>query len=202
VPSEGRNAQGGLRMAIELSKRNKILIGVVGAVAVGAAAWVFFLDEFLNPPPPPKSVAAASAPAPASKAAAPAEPAKAAEAGKASADAPKAEAGGAPAKPAAAKPIPSNPDQLVADVIDSSGLKRRFQTLGGEFANFAAGGGSTAALNADGMRQIQDAVRKNFDSEAMTKQLAASLKTNLDVEKMSRFLEILRQPLALKLAAE
>jgi hypothetical protein len=186
-------------MAIELSKRNKILVGVVGAVAVGAAAWVFFLDDFLNPPPPPKAVAAA---APAPKAAAPAEQAKATEAGKAGADAPKAEAGGEPAKPGAAKPIPSNPDQLIADVIDSSGLKRRFQTLGGEFANFAAGGGSTAALNPEGMRQVQDAVRKNFDSEAMTKQVAASLKSNLDIEKMSRFLEILRQPLALKLAAE
>jgi hypothetical protein len=186
-------------MAIELSKRNKILIGVVGAVAVGAAAWVFFLDDFLNPPPPPKTVAAA---APSPKAAAPAEQAKSAEPGKAGADAPKVEAGGAPAKAGAAKPIPSNPDQLIADVIDSSGLKRRFQTMGGEFANFAAGGGSTAALNSDGMREVQDAVRKNFDSEAMTKQVAASLKTNLDTEKMSRFLEILRQPLALKLAAE
>jgi len=192
-------------MAIELNKRNKILIGVVAAVAVGAAAWVFFLDEFLNPPPPAKPVAVAATAktaADAPKAAPDAPKATAPEAGKAAADAPKADAGGAPAKPGAAKPIPGNPDQLVAEVIDSSGLKRRFETLGGEFANFAAGGGNSAALGAEGMRQVQDAVRKNFDSEAMTKELTATLKTNLDTEKMSRFLEILRQPLALKLSAE
>jgi hypothetical protein len=177
-------------MAIELNNRIKALIGVVVLAAAGAGAWFFYFDE---PPPPPKTAAVAPAkPA--------AEAPKAGEAPKA-ADAPKA--GDAP-KPAAAsaKPIPTNPDQLVAEVIEISGLKTRFATLGGEFANFAAAGANGSMLGPDGVRAVQDAVRVNFDSDAMTKELAVGMKANLDQERMSRFLEILRQPLALKIAAE
>lgn len=182
-------------MAFELNNRMKMLIGgIVVLAAAGAGAWFFLFDE---PPPPPKTAAAAP-PKPAPQPPKPAaEAPKAAEPAKAGGDAAKA----APAA-AGAKPIPSNPDQLIAEVIETSGLKNRFQTLGSEFANFAAAGGNRSPLGPDGVRAIAESVRRNFEPDALTKELAVGMKANLDQERMSRFLEILRQPIALKMTAE
>jgi len=194
-------------MAIEMNNRTKVLAGVVVLAAAGAGAW-FFL--FQDAAPPPRAVV--TSPAGASKAAAKAgEPAKAAEAAK-GADAPKAVAAApAPAsapsaaKPAAqtaAKPIPTNPDQLVAEVIQSSGLAAYFQTLGGEMARDATLGGQASALSEDDKRALSEAMQRAFEPGKITAEAGAKLKENLDTERMARFLEILRQPVAQKMTSE
>ena len=93
-------------MAIELNNRTKIMAGVVLLVAAGAGAWFFFLDDFLNEPPPkPAATAAKGAPADAQKQGGAAKPA--ADAAKSTAPKP------------GAKPIPENPDRLIAEVLEN-----------------------------------------------------------------------------------
>src|SRR5512147_2382775 len=103
-------------MAIEMNNRTKILAGVVVLAAAGAGAWFFLFQD--EAPPARKAV---TAPVGAAKPAAKApDAAKAADASKGSAAAPAPVPGAPAAKPAAqagAKPIPTNPDQLVAEVI-------------------------------------------------------------------------------------
>ena len=201
-------------MAIDLSNRTKILAGVVVLAAAGAGAWFFlFQDEA----PPPRTVVStpASAPQPAAKSG---EQAKAGDAPKAAdagkpADAAKtasAAPAAAPAAPpaataavhAAAKPIPTNPDKLIAEVIESSGIGPSFQRMGGELARSAVAGDQATALSDDDKRALKEAMERAFEPRAMTAELSSNLKANLDAERLSRFLEILRQPIALKMTAE
>ena len=172
-------------MAIELNNRTKILAGVVALVAVGAAAWFFFLEDFLAEPPP-QAAAAKSAPADASKQAAAARPA---------ADAPKQADAAKAAPPAAgAKPIPTNPDRLIAEIIDTSGMKAQLQNYSRSTAM------RQKASDADSSA-IAEISARTYNAEAMSAEIAASLKASFDADRMTRFLEILRQPLAIKIAA-
>lgn len=178
-------------MAIELNKRTKIMAGVGALLVAGAGAWFFFLQDFLNEP----------APAPKTVATKPAKPA--AEAAKAG-DAPKA--AGAPtaatvsATPAVAKPIPSNPDRLIAEVIDTSGVKTQFQAISREIL-FKSIWGEQTKREAGDVKAVSDMVDKSFEPAVLGAELAASLKGNFDAERMARFLEVLRQPVAVKMAA-
>src|SRR6185369_5701482 len=180
-------------MAIELDKRTKIIAGVGALIVAGAAAWFFFLQDFLSEP----------APAPKAAVTTPAKPAadagKAAEAAKA-ADAPKAAA--APAAQAGAKPIPTNPDQFIAEVIDTSGIKVQFQAVSREILLKSIWGEQKRqAADAADVKAVSDMVDRAFEPGKLGGELAASLKGNFDAERMARFLEVLRQPVAMKMAA-
>lgn len=182
-------------MAIELDNRTKILAGVVVLAAVGAGAWFFFLEGFLNEPPP-KASAAKSAPATALKQAG---------AAKTAADAPKqAPDDSKQAKAAApnpgAKPIPENPDRLIAEVLQNSGIKSQFQPFALEVVLQADMGGEAAG--AAGSREITEVFGRVYEPGKMNEELAANLKKNLNVERMGRFLELLRQPIALKMNSQ
>ena len=201
-----------MAIQIQMNNRTKILAGVVVLAAAGAAAWFFLFNEDAPPPEPPAPPVAQKAGDGKGGPGAPAESPKGAEASKAgeapkAAEAPKGatpEAGkaAAAASGAGAKPIPTDPDKLIAEVLDTSGMNEFFEKMGSEFASYAAGGGRPDGLPADAMRSVQDAAQRIFEPQALTKEVAASLRTNLDVERMSRFLELLRQPLAVKMTAE
>ena len=175
-------------MAIEMNNRTKILAGVVVLAAVGAGAWFFFFQDDAPPPRPAATAPAPAAPAPAAAAGKAAEPAKAGDAAKA-ADAPQAAAAPAAGKPAA-KPIPTDPDKLIAAVIEASGLRGQMQTFSRE--TMLKAGGDEAAVN--------DILGRSFDPAKMAADIAANMKGNLDAERMARFLELLRQPVAAKMA--
>ena len=132
-------------MAIELNNRTKILAGVVVLAAAGAGAWLFF---FQDDAPPQKTVvtsAAKSAPKDAPEAAKAADAPKAAECGEAAADAPKqADAAKPTAAKPAPKPAPGSPEQLVAEVVDASGVKTQFQAFSRETLLKAILGGEQA----------------------------------------------------------
>jgi hypothetical protein len=167
-----------MRMAIELNKWTKILAGVAVAAAVGIGAWYFFLEDFLAEPPP-KAPAAKSAPA---------EAPKQADAAKAAAPKP----GG--------KPIPERPDRLIAEVLESSGIKSQFQPFALEVVLQADMGGEAPGAAAAG--QIRDAFARVYEPGQINEELTANLKQNLDIERMGRFLELLRQPIALKMNSQ
>jgi len=138
-------------MAIELNNRTKILAGVVALAAVGAGAWFFFLDDFLNAPPP-KPAAKASVTASAAKPAA----------GQPAAEAPK-QAAAAP-KPGA-KPIPTDPDKLIAEVIETSGVKVYLESLGRQAAlsSGTAGQAQKAGASAPEARELIDLAGRVFE---------------------------------------
>ncbi len=180
-------------MAIELNNRTKILAGVVVLAVAGAGAWFFFLEDFFKAPPP-KPPAATRAPAAAPKQAGAAKPA---------ADAPK-QAVAAAAPTPGAKPIPTNLDKLVAEVIETSGVNAYFQTVAREVM-LKAGAGTAAQKQSPAPADYQTRVgivNRLFEPAAMTAEVAANLKNSkFDDERMSRFLELLRQPVAIKMAA-
>jgi len=196
-------------MAFEMNNRTKIFAAVVVLAAVAAGAWVFLFDDT----PPPRSVPGAGASKAGSKAGSKAvskpaadalKPAEAAKAG----DAPKAADAPAPqatatavAAPAASSPIPTNPDKLIAEVIEASGWKSSFQAFGTEIGRQAAMGNQDS-LTPDEARAIADSMRRLFEPGKMTAEVSASLKAGLDAERMARFLEILRQPIAMKMTSE
>jgi hypothetical protein len=168
-------------MAFELNNRTKIMAGVAVLVLAGAGAWFFY---FQDSAPPPR----AAAPAPAKPAAK-----TAAAAAKSAPEASKQAT--APAKPAAAKPIPKDPNQLIAEVIETSGLASKFQIFGRE---------TMLGAGADDAKAVSEAVERVFEPGKMAAELAANLKaaSNFDAERMARFLELLRQPVALKMISQ
>ena len=173
-------------MAIELNNRTKILAGVVALAAAGGAAWFFFLDDFLNAPPP-KAAAAKSAPADASKQA---------EAAKPAADAPK-KAAVAKADP---RPIPENPDRLTAEVMENSAIRAQFLPFAREVVLQADTGGDP--LGAAEIRAIVEVMDRVYEPGKMSEEIAGILKSNLDIERMGRFLELLRLPVVLKMNSQ
>ncbi len=186
-------------MAIEMNLRTKILAGVVALAAVGAAAWFLFLEEFLNEPPP-KPVSVKSAPTDAAKQAA-AKPAADAPKKAGPAAAPQvgaAPAGAAPA--AAAKPIPENPDRLIAEVLQNSGIRSQFLPFAREVVLQADLGGEPSGPAE--ARAVAEIMGRVYEPGKMNEELAANLKSNLDVERMGRFLELLRRPIALKMNSQ
>lgn len=192
-------------MAIELNKRTKILAGVVVLAAAGAAAWFFFLQDFLDEPPP-RPVATGAPAKGAPKAEAPkagagkpaAEPAKQADAPKPAATA------AAPAAKPAAKAIPANPDQLIAEVIEASGIKSQFQSFSRDTLLKASSTGQAKRQAADPEqhRAVSEILARVFEPGKMTAELAAKLKGGFDAERMARFLELLRQPIAVKMSSQ
>jgi Ankyrin repeats (many copies) len=103
--------------------------------------------------------------------------------------------------PAAARPVPTDPDKLIAEVIELSGLKSSFQAFGTEIGRQAAAG-DQESLTADETRVVAESMRRLFEPGKITAEVSANLKTGLDVERMARFLEILRQPIAVKMSSE
>ena len=181
-------------MAIEMNTRTKILAGVVVLAAAGAGAW-FFLFQDAAPPPRPAVVAKPAATPPADA------PRAAADAPKAAADAPKqADAAKPAAAPApGAKPIPTNPDQLIAQVIDSSGLKTYYQAFAREVMLRAMLPAQQSPTPAE-FTAVNEAVARAFEPGAMSAEIAAKIKDGgFDAERMARFLEVLRQPVAVKM---
>lgn len=178
-------------MAVQINPRTAIIAGAGALVVAGAAAWFFlFQDE----PPPPKPAAKATAPAakPAAKADAPAAPG--AEATKAAA-----------AKPTAGKPapIPTDPDKLVAEIVELSGMRGYFQTFGREamLASNVQGQGQQAGMGPAEVRQMLDMVERVFPADKMAEEFTNNVKAAFDTAKMGRFLELMREPVARKLHA-
>jgi hypothetical protein len=167
-------------MAIQVSPRTAIMAGAAVLVLAGAGAAYFFLLEEEPPPPPPKAAAKP-----------PAAPAKAA------ADKPAA-------KPAAAKPIPQRPDLVIAEVMETSGIKASIAAFGREvMANvFPPGQASQIGLSAAEQQALADAVARIFDPAKMSAEYAASLKNGYDAVRMPRLLLLLREPISAKLVAQ
>jgi hypothetical protein len=181
-------------MAIELNNRTKILAGVVALVAVGAGAWFFFLEDFLSEPPPQTAAAKKSTAAP-----------KQAAAAKPAAGAPKQAAAPAAPKPGA-RPIPTDPDKLIAEVIETSGVKAQLESFGRQAVISAAAAAADPAqktgMDPAESREMLDLAGRVFEPGRLTAEMAASLKGAVDAERMTRFLEVLRHPLAIKVATQ
>jgi len=177
-------------MALQINPRTAIIAGVGALAVAGAAAWFFlFQDE----PPPPKPVAKASASAakPSAKAAAPAV---------SGAEAPKPAAAPGAGKPA---PIPTDPDKLVAEIIELSGMRGYFQTFGREtlLASNVQGQGQQAGMGPAEVREMLEMVERLFPVDKMAEEFTNNVKAAFDTVKMGRFLELVRQPVARKLHA-
>lgn len=190
-------------MAIEMNKRTLIFAGVGVAVlaAAGVGAWLFLFDS--DAPPPraaaPKTAPAAKAPAGAPKAG---DAAKTADAGKAAAgDAKQAAAPGAAPAPAATSapaagrpPVLGSPEQVTAAIVDASGVKTQYQA-------FARDTLLKAGADASQTKVVADMVERAFEPGKLSAELAAGLKASYDAERMARFQELLRQPIAVKMAS-
>lgn len=187
-------------MAIELTKRTKIMAGVGALVlaGAGAGAWFFLFDE---PPPPPPPAKAPAKPAAAAPKAAEAAKGEAPKADAAKSEAAKGEAVKAAAAPAKPKPIPTDPDKLVAEIIEASGLKRQFEAFGRDSVMRSATSSDKGAAENEDFRALLDITTRVFDPAKMTAELSANLKGKFDAERMSRFLEVLRNPVVAKLNA-
>jgi len=186
-------------MAIELSNRTKIMAGVVVLVLAGAGAgWFFFLQDEAPPraAAPAKGVTSVTKPA--------ADTAKGTpESAKSAPEAPKA-AVAAPASKASEKPMPTNPDRLIAEIIEISGAKEQIQIFArevGRNANQASQVGEQKTSDADA-KAVYEIAERVFEPAKITTEVAASLKAAYDADRMTRLLEILRQPIALKMAAQ
>jgi len=177
-------------MAVQINPRTAIIAGAGALVVAGAAAWFFLFQD--EPPPPPKPVA--TAPAPAAKPAATAAATPGAEAPKSGAARPTA------GKPA---PIPSDPDKLVAEIVELSGMRGYFQTFGREtmLASNVQGQGQQVGMSPAEVREMLDMVERVFPVDKMTEEFANNVKAAFDTVKMGRFLELMREPVARKLHA-
>jgi hypothetical protein len=192
-------------MAIEMNTRTKILAGVVALAAAGAASWFLFLEEFLQEPPPkpvPVAAKAASAPKPAASAAGAAKDAAKSEAPKAGepgkSDAPKAavaDAGkAAPAKPAAPqKPVPTDPAELVAAIIEETGISAAIGQLAGGMKQYNNLKDPNAAKDLDA---ALDAI---WEPKGMRAAVANGLRASYDSNRMPRYLDLIRQPVVQKM---
>lgn len=186
-------------MAFQINTRTAIIAGVGVLALAGAGAWFFLFEEEAPPPRPAQVAATPGKPAVAA--------AKADDAAKAGAEAPKPPAAGArpaaAAKPAA-KPLPTSPDQVIAEVIETSGMKTYFQTFGRDAMVNAnvAGQLQQQGHSAADIRALIEVVERVFQPEKMSAELAANLKSEYDADKMTRFLELLRQPISLRMTAK
>jgi hypothetical protein len=192
-----------MHMAFELNNRTKILAGLAVLVLAGAGAgWFFFLQDEA---PPPRAAAPAKPAAKPAAEAAKGAPDAAKSAAVPAADAAKAVAVAPAAKPGA-KPIPKDPDKLIAEVIETSGLKAHFQAFGRETMLKAGAGGQAEerGTSPEDVRAVSGIIERVFEPDKMTAELAANLKAagNFDAERMARFLELLRQPVALKMTSQ
>jgi hypothetical protein len=175
-------------MAVQINPRTAIIAGAGVLVVAGAAAWFFLFQD--EPPPPPKPVAKAPASAakPAPKADAPATPGAAA---------PKP---AATAKPA---PIPTDPDKLVTEIIETSGLTKQIRSFATEVATNASAASQSGqeGVDAPDARLVQDIANRHFEADALMADLSNGVKAAYEAERMGRFLELLRQPIVGKMTA-
>jgi hypothetical protein len=187
-------------MAIQINPRTAILGGVVVLAAAAAGAWFFLFEEDAPPPkvvtvPPPGATKAAAATSAAVK-----------DAVKAAEGAPKpAATPGAPAtaKPAAKPaPIPTDPDKLIAEIIETSGMRNQLRSFAAEVASGAtsASQGQEEKSTVD-PRAVAEISARHFQPDAMMSDLVQGMKAAYEAERMGRFLELLRQPIALKMSA-
>lgn len=171
-------------MAVQINPRTAIIAGAGALVVAGAAAWFFLFQD--EPPPPPKPAVkpAASAAKPAAKA-------------DVSASKP---AAAAAAKPA---PIPTDPDKLVAEIIETSGLTRQMRSFAGEVATNASAASQAGQEGAETLdaRLVQDIANRHFEADALMADLTNGVKSAYEAERMGRFLELLRQPIVGKMTA-
>ena len=174
-------------MAVQINPRTAIIAGAGALVVAGAAAWFFLFQD--EPPPPPKPAAKAATPAakPAAKAAAPGAPGAAATKS-------------ATAKPA---PIPTDPDKLVAEIIETSGLTRQIRSFAAEVATSASAASVAGQDNAEApeARLVRDVANRHFEADALMADLVNGVKSAYEAERMGRFLGILRQPIVGKMTA-
>jgi hypothetical protein len=189
-------------MAFEMSNATKIFAAVIVLAVAGAGAWLFLFDDDA---PPARTVVKGPGAVPGAKKAVSAPAADAAKPavapkqdGAPPPDAPKT---AATVAPSGARPIPTDPDKLIAEVVETSGLKSSFQAFGIEIGRQAAAG-EQDSLSADEARAVAESMRRLFEPGKMTAEVSANLKAGLDVERMARFLEILRQPIAVKMTSE
>jgi hypothetical protein len=165
------------KLDIQLDNRTKIIAGVAVLAIAGAGAWFFLFEE--EAPPPPK----VAAKAPAKPAAAKAPEAKPA----------------APAKPAAAaKPIPTDPDGVIAEIVEE--FRASASGLADGAAGFAVGLAGDLKIGPVDAGAIREISQRAFDPEKLTAEYAANLKSAYDADKMPRYLELRRQPIAVKMA--
>jgi hypothetical protein len=179
-------------MKLELNNRSKILLGVVVLIGALAAAWFLYLEEMLMGP---ATAPVASAPKPA---AAPAKPG--ADAAKPAADAAKPAAQPvAGAKPAAqpAAPAAANPDQVIAAVMDASGLTTNLAKFGAEFAAGASAG--IPGIGAADLKAVTALGERIYEPKRLSADISASLKKSYDAERMPKFLDLLKQPVHVKM---
>ncbi|MBC7803089.1 MAG: ankyrin repeat domain-containing protein, partial [Candidatus Parcubacteria bacterium] len=173
-------------MAIDFNKRTRMLAGaaVIAAGAAGAGAYFLYFDE----PPPPPPVAVKSAPKPAAVAA---SKGAVTDAAKPAADAPKQAIAGKPTT----KPVPTDPDQAVAEFLDSTGATVTLQQTakeipkGGQFKDPAAAAEFSAILE------------RVFEPKLMMAEVSTNLKAGYDGGRMARYLELRRQPIVVKMTA-
>lgn len=171
-------------MAVQINPRTAIIAGAGVLVVAGAAAWFLLFQDEPSPPPKPAVKPAASAAKPAAKA-------------DVSASKP---AAAAAAKPA---PIPTDPDKLVAEIIQTSGLTRQMRSFAGEVATNAIASNQAGQEGAEKLdaRLVQDIANRHFEADALMADLTNGVKSAYEAERMGRFLELMRQPIVAKMTA-
>jgi len=210
-------------MAIEIGTGTKIIAGVGALLVAAAGGWFFLFQE--DAPPPKTVVAPPKSASPAADAAKTTEPTKgdavkaadagkvgeapkpAADAAKPAADAPKQASAAPAAAPAAkpapvAKPAPGSPDQLVAEVVEASGVKTNYQPYAREILLRALVDQPRSSMNPADVKSVSDMTERALEPGKVGAAVAARLKTGLDAERMARFLDVLRLPSALKMSQE
>jgi hypothetical protein len=99
-----------------------------------------------------------------------------------------------------AKPIPSDPDEVIKAVIEESGVQQYLLDVRQQALKNAEAS-AKGQPGAPDIKSMRVAIERTFDPEKLTADLAVNLKQNYDAERMPRFLELLRQPVAAKMNA-
>ena len=156
-------------MKMKLTKSVKIIAAVALLAAGGVGGWLYLSEEDSGSP--------ASVPAVAKKAPAKSSPAS----GK-----------------GAAKVLPTDPDEVIKAVIGESGTQQFLRDLRQQALESADAIIKGQKMTLD-LKDMQVAIERTFDPEKMADDLAANLKQNYDAERMPRYLELLHQPVSMKM---
>jgi hypothetical protein len=156
-------------MKMKVTKSVKIIAAVAILAAGGVGGWLYLSEE--------GGGGHAPVPAVAKKAPAKSSP--------------------APGK-GAAKVLPTDPDEVIKAVIGVSGTQQFLRDLRQQALESADAiiKGQKGALD---LKDMQVAIERTFDPEKMADDLAAGLKQNYDAERMPRFLDLLHQPVSMKM---
>ncbi len=156
-------------MKFELNKRTKILAGVVVLAGAAAAAWFLYLEEMLMGP---EAAPVAAAPKTVVKPAAPGD-----------------------GKPAAV----SKEDEVIAGILEASGLKANLAKFGTDLAGSATSQGGS--LTPEEEKSVIAAAQRVFEPRKLGAEISANLKKGYDAERMAKFLELLRDPVNVKMVS-